>query len=284
MNISAEFVRSAARLEDFPRDRLSEVALVGRSNVGKSSLINAALRQRMARTSAAPGKTRLANVYRVRRGRTPPFYLVDLPGYGYARGGRASAAEFVELTQLYFGRAGQVGQVGRVGRVGQVGQVGQVGLVGRGGQVGRVGDFLPDPPGLSGPPDLPDLPDLPDPPGLPAPRARQNSGARLSALLLVDARHPGLESDLEAWAWLQTAVADCGVVATKADKLARGERIRALRELESVLGVTVLPVSAVTGEGLDQLWKLIDRLANSPNPNRPRSSPPGAPRRHRRNP
>ena len=59
--------------------------MVGRSNVGKSSLINALTRQRLARTSAAPGKTRLANVYRVARGSAAPFYLVDLPGYGYAR-------------------------------------------------------------------------------------------------------------------------------------------------------------------------------------------------------
>ena len=60
------------------------------------------------------------------------------------------------------------------------------------------------------------------------------------------------------------------IVATKIDKLARGERIRALREFESVFEHPVLPVSAVTGEGLDELWILIDRLANNPSrPNRP---------------
>ena len=53
------------------------------------------------------------------------------------------------------------------------------------------------------------------------------------------------------------------MVATKIDKLGRGERIRALRELESVFETSVLPVSAVTGEGLDELWKLIDRLKKS---------------------
>ena len=58
-------------------------------------------------------------------------------------------------------------------------------------------------------------------------------------------------------------VAGAAVVATKIDKLARGERIRALRELESVFENSVLPVSAVTGEGLDQLWTLIDRLKSS---------------------
>ena len=85
MSIAAEFVTSAAGAGDFPRDRLAEIALVGRSNVGKSSLINALVGKSLARTSAAPGKTRLANFYRVKRGTLPPFYLVDLPGYGYAR-------------------------------------------------------------------------------------------------------------------------------------------------------------------------------------------------------
>src|SRR6186713_2544223 len=104
MNISAEFVTSAAGAEGFPRDRLPEVAIVGRSNVGKSSLINALVRQPLARTSAAPGKTRLANFYRVQRGSSPPLYLVDLPGYGYARGGGASAQEFNRLVDAYFSR------------------------------------------------------------------------------------------------------------------------------------------------------------------------------------
>ena len=112
----AEFVTSAASAGDFPRDRLAEVALVGRSNVGKSSLINALVRQKVARTSAAPGKTRLANFYRVRRGSAPAFYLVDLPGFGYARGGDASVEEFNRLTDAYFARTDRrVGHHGRTG-------------------------------------------------------------------------------------------------------------------------------------------------------------------------
>ena len=102
-----EFVRSAADARGFPRDPAPQLALVGRSNVGKSSLINALTRRRVARTSAAPGKTRLLNLYRVRlagRGRSE-LYLVDLPGYGYARGGRRSAAEFDELVTVYFEHA-----------------------------------------------------------------------------------------------------------------------------------------------------------------------------------
>ena len=74
-------MKSAAAAADLPRDGAPEIALIGRSNVGKSSLINALVRQRVARTSAAPGKTRLANVYRVSE-RGSAIYLVDLPGYG----------------------------------------------------------------------------------------------------------------------------------------------------------------------------------------------------------
>ena len=237
MKITAEFITSAASAADFPADGLPEVAMVGRSNVGKSSLINALLRQRVARTSAAPGKTRLANVYRVTRGSSAPFYLVDLPGYGYARGGPDAAREFEELTWAYFGRdrSGQARQVGRAG------------------QVGKSDSSVPASPAMPARPAL------------------------VSALLLVDARHPGLDSDRAAWHWLQRVTAVTAVVGTKIDKLARGPRIRALRELESVFEDSVLPVSVVTGEGLDELWKLIDRLANSRNPN-PRSQPNSPPK------
>jgi GTP-binding protein len=80
--------------------------MVGRSNVGKSSLINALVKKTIARTSAAPGKTRLANYYQIQSPATnpksPSLYLVDLPGYGYARGGRDAADEFEALTKQYF--------------------------------------------------------------------------------------------------------------------------------------------------------------------------------------
>ena len=85
-------------------------------------------------------------------------------------------------------------------------------------------------------------------------------GRAPAGLLLVDARHPGLETDRAAWQWIREAAGQAAVVATKIDKLGRGERVRALREFESVMEISVLPVSAVTGEGLDELWILIDRL------------------------
>jgi GTP-binding protein len=187
MKIEASFVRSAASADDLPPDTLARVALVGRSNVGKSSLINALARQKIARTSAAPGKTRLANVYRVQRGPASPLHLVDLPGYGYARG---NADEFRGL----------------------------------------------------------------------ATQVVQQANA---ALMLVDARHPGLENDRSAWRWLTRTAPQWGIVANKIDKLSRAERLRAMRAFEAVFDHPVAAVSAETGEGLDELWKLIDRLANS---------------------
>ncbi len=82
MKIStAEFVISAVKSAQYPKDGLPEVALIGRSNVGKSSLINTLVnRKHLAKTSSVPGKTRTINFYRVNNG----FYLVDLPGFGYA--------------------------------------------------------------------------------------------------------------------------------------------------------------------------------------------------------
>ena len=190
---------------------------MGRSNVGKSSLINALVRQRIARTSAAPGKTRLANIYRVARGgagRRSTWWI--LPGYGYARAARSAAAS----STSWRGGPSSNGAAGR-----------------------RSARGLPP------------------------------SGPRL------------LDSSIRATgdrgvAWLRTAV-ERAIVATKIDKLARGERIRALRQLESVFEDSVLPVSAVTGEGLDELWKLIDRLANSPGSPPPATPPQPAKRRRR---
>jgi GTP-binding protein len=81
-SLKAEFVVSSGQPETFPSDRLPEVAFLGRSNVGKSSLINALVGQKkLAFTSNTPGRTQTINFYRV----DEEFYFVDLPGYGYAR-------------------------------------------------------------------------------------------------------------------------------------------------------------------------------------------------------
>ena len=194
--IEARFVTSAARVDAIPRDGVPHDALVGRSNVGKSPRINALARQRIARTSAAAGKTRLANLYRfdVDGGPGGPgrwsVYLADLPGYGYARGGRDSAEELRQVAAQYFSFDGIAG-----------------------------------------------------------------------VLHLVDARHPELESDLDAAEWLTTLNVNRATVATKVDKLSRSERTRNLKALARQLGTAVTPTAAVNGEGLDDLWILIARLS-----------------------
>ncbi len=156
------------------------------------------MRQRIARTSAAPGKTRLANLYRVARPSrgqaAAALYLVDLPGYGYARAvRRPEGGRRVEFQQV----------------------------------------------------------------------AADAAAGADAALLLVDARHPGLENDRAAWKWLTRTVANHAIVATKIDKLSRAERLRAISTIEAVFEHPVTAVSAEDGEGLDELWKLIDRLANN---------------------
>jgi len=199
--LSADFVTSAAaggRAHGIPHDGLAHVAMAGRSNVGKSTLINALCRTKIARTSAAPGKTRLANLYRVglEGGAGGPgrwsTYIVDLPGYGYARGGASSADELRAVAEAYF---------------------------------------------------------------------REAADARRVTLLLVDARHPGLETDLAAAHWLDGMGVERKVVATKVDKLSRAERARNLRIIGDVLGMAALPVSATSGEGLDALWTTIATIA-----------------------
>lgn len=99
--LSAEHVATAASPAGLPEPGLPEVALLGRSNVGKSSLLNRlAGRRALARTSATPGKTRLIHLYRVRRA-TSELLLVDLPGYGYARVSQRERTSWRELVEGY---------------------------------------------------------------------------------------------------------------------------------------------------------------------------------------
>ena len=196
--LSAELVTSASTggpREGALRDDAPQFAMCGRSNVGKSSLINALIRQTLTRTSAAAGKTRLANIYRItaagQAGRDPwSIYLVDLPGYGYARGGHESREELAVVVDAYL-RAGPNTR-----------------------------------PGLAG------------------------------IFLLIDSRHPGIRSDVDAYHHLG-GIATPYLIATKVDKLSRSERQRNLREIERTFGQPPLAVSATSGEGLDQIWRLI---------------------------
>ncbi|MCC7125746.1 MAG: ribosome biogenesis GTP-binding protein YsxC [Acidobacteria bacterium] len=199
MRPSAEFVTSAAAASGFPRETRPEIAMVGRSNVGKSSLINALLKQPLARTSAAPGKTRLANFFRVQLSGRAPFFLVDLPGYGYARAARSGAGKAAERREDARAAFDQLA-------------------------------------------------------------AEYFAAGRGAVLLLVDSRHPDLDADLRAWAWMVDHGVTVHVVATKVDKLTQAERQRHLGALERRYSGPVSAVSAHTGEGLEALWTQIARL------------------------
>ncbi|MCE5197703.1 MAG: ribosome biogenesis GTP-binding protein YihA/YsxC [Armatimonadota bacterium] len=104
MRITAEFVTSVARLDQLPRENLPEIALTGRSNVGKSSMINTLVgKAGLARTSNTPGRTQTLNYYLI----TPegkngkPFFLVDMPGYGFAAASKGSRAQWQNLVEQY---------------------------------------------------------------------------------------------------------------------------------------------------------------------------------------
>lgn len=98
MDLKPEFIKSAAKWQDCPEPNLPEYAFIGRSNVGKSSLINMlAERKSLAKTSGTPGKTQLLNVFLMQQS----WYLTDLPGYGYAKVSKKKRGEFDKMITSY---------------------------------------------------------------------------------------------------------------------------------------------------------------------------------------
>ena len=98
----SKFVTSLAELKPFPGQGLPEIALAGKSNVGKSSLINSLTRNgKLARTSSEPGKTRLVNFYQLNE----DMFLVDLPGYGFAKAPKAERDRWAAMIEGYLERS-----------------------------------------------------------------------------------------------------------------------------------------------------------------------------------
>lgn len=103
-----KFVKSVYAIEDLPKLRLPEIVLCGRSNVGKSSFINSLFnRKDLAKISSAPGKTRSINYYQI----DDKFYIVDLPGYGYAKVSVAERKKWAKLIEEFFNTSGYINLV-----------------------------------------------------------------------------------------------------------------------------------------------------------------------------
>jgi len=186
--LKAEFILSAFAVRDFLRDGRPEVAFVGRSNVGKSTLLNRLLdRRKLARTSRTPGRTRAVNYFLV----NDSLYFVDLPGYGYAKAGKTDREEWARLVDRYFEQA------------------------------------LPE----------------------------------AKVIQLVDSKVGATPLDVTAYEYLESLGAEIIVVATKFDKLKQSQRQRSLAEIRRALTLDsqaqLLPVSGLTGAGLDPLWREI---------------------------
>ena len=184
---SAEFIKSATKPSEYPEGNFPEVAMAGKSNVGKSSLINVLVnRKNLARTSSSPGRTQMINFFRV----NGKISLVDLPGYGYSKVPLEVRKTWKPMVESYL-------------------------------------------------------------------QTRQE--IRL-VVLILDARRGVAPDDLALLDWLDYHGIPCTIVLTKADKLSQIERARqkkALAEISLLSGKTLLFFSAVTGEGKDELWKLI---------------------------
>lgn len=185
---SAEFVKSARASGDFVRDGRPEIAFVGRSNVGKSSLLNRLLgRKGLARVSSTPGRTRLVNYFLVNR----RFWFVDLPGYGYAKAGKEDRKEWAALADSYF----------------------------------------------------------------------RDERTRPLVVMLVDGKVGATPLDVQAYEYLASLGVELAVVATKVDRLPRGKRAAMEKGIRAALGegMDIIPVSAHSGEGIQELWSAVAR-------------------------
>ena len=182
---STEITMSAVNKSQYPSDGLPEIALAGRSNVGKSSLINGLLnRKSFARTSQTPGKTRTINFYLINN----EFFFVDLPGYGYAKVAKTEKDKWGEIMERY----------------------------------------------LSGRHEL------------------------CSILLLVDVRHEPTDDDKMMYDWIKFFGYNCIVVATKADKISRGNYQKHTsiikKKLEMQSDEKIILTSSSSKTGIADLW------------------------------
>ena len=197
MRVLARFMLSASDVTHFPAPALPEVAFLGRSNVGKSSVINSLLGAKLAKTSSTPGRTRSINFFEVRwPGKPQPEVIfTDLPGYGYAKISREISSQWPSFIEPY----------------------------------------LNERPCLA------------------------------LCLALIDISVPPQESDKRLAEFLQSSGRPFVIVATKSDRLSGNQLRNALRlSAESVPHAIVIPFSAKTGAGKEQLWQQIRMAIEEP--------------------
>ncbi|MGL5436720.1 MAG: ribosome biogenesis GTP-binding protein YihA/YsxC [Lachnospiraceae bacterium] len=176
----------------FPENIHPEFAFAGKSNVGKSSLINALMnRKSLARTSSQPGKTQTINYYNI----NDAFYYVDLPGYGYAKASVEVKAKWGKMVERYLGKTSMLRCV----------------------------------------------------------------------FLLIDIRHEPSANDKLMYDWISSNGYDPVIIATKLDKLKRSQVAKHVKMLRTGLGMKsddiLIPFSAETKQGREEIWELIERMA-----------------------
>lgn len=190
----AQLEKIAATVQQYPDAGVPEIALAGRSNVGKSSTINAlTVRKNLARTSQKPGKTRTVNFYAVDSD-IGPFRLVDLPGYGYAEVSRAEKEKWHKIIETYL----------------------------------------------------------------------NNRPSLYEVIQLCDIRHKPTVQDRQMYGWIREAGFTGFVIATKADKLSKGQYGKRVKEIAETLGIEdrdlIIPFSAEKKIHLDWVYEQMARI------------------------
>lgn len=186
---SAELETVCGITSKLPDHDISEIAFAGKSNVGKSSLINGLLnRKSLARTSSQPGKTQTINFYNINQ----QLYFVDLPGYGYAQVSKEIRAKWGKMIEKYLHTSKQLKKV----------------------------------------------------------------------FLLIDIRHAPSENDCMMYDWIVENGYAPVIIATKLDKINRSQiqkNIKVIKEkLNAEPGTIIIPFSAITKQGRDEIWGLIE--------------------------
>ena len=188
---SSKFLIGAVSPKQYPTTGYPEFALCGRSNVGKSSLINRVIRRKnLARTSSQPGKTRELNYYEIETDLSP-FYFVDLPGYGFAKASQQEREKWGAFIENYL----------------------------------------------------------------------QDRDACRLVLQVIDVRHPPTKDDIAMHQWLTYYEKPVQVIATKADKISKGQHQKQMsvirKALEMPAGAPIILFSAETGLGVDTVEDLL---------------------------